>query len=92
MSAAKKYVYGIFNDDEVVLKAIPALKSKGLKVTDVISPFPVHGMDEALGLRRTRISICCFLYGMTGLCLAILMMWYMNIFVQRRDKMPTVRI
>ena len=80
MSAAKRNVYGIFNDDEVVLNAIPGLRSKGLKVKDVISPFPIHGMDEALGLKRTRISICCFIYGVTGCCLAMLMIWYMNIF------------
>ncbi len=78
-STNKKFVYGIFNDDDVVLDAIASLRAKGLKVKDVISPFPVHGMDEALGLRRTRLSICCFLYGMTGCSLALLMMWYMNI-------------
>jgi len=76
----KKFVYGIFNDDETVLSAIPALKSKGLRVKDVISPFPIHGLDHALGLKRTRISITCFLYGMTGCSLALLMMYYMNIF------------
>jgi len=76
---AKKFVYGIFNDDDVALNAVTALRSKGLKVKDVISPFPIHGMDEALGLKRTRLSICAFLYGITGTSLALWMMWYMNI-------------
>ena len=76
----KKFVYGIFDDDQVVLNAIPALKSKGLKVKDVISPFPIHGLDEVLGLERSRISITCFLFGMTGCGLALLMTSYMNIF------------
>ena len=80
MSTAKKYIYGIFNDDETVLHAIPKLRSQGLNVTDVISPFPIHGLDQVLGLARTRISICCFIYGFTGCCLAMLMIWYMNIF------------
>ena len=78
-SSNKKFVYGIFNDDEVALSAVTTLRAKGLKVKDVISPFPIHGMDQALGLKRTRLSICCFLYGMTGCSLALLMMWYMNI-------------
>ena len=77
---SKKNIYGIFNDEDVLMKAIKSLKEKGIKVADVISPYPVHGMDDAIGLNRTRISICCFLYGATGCCLAILMMWYMNIF------------
>ena len=76
----KKFVYGIFNDDDVVMNAIPVLRKKGLRVKDVISPFPIHGLDNALGLARTRISITCFLYGMTGCSLALLMMFYMNIF------------
>ena len=57
MSAAeKKFVYGIFNDDEVVVNAIGTLRSQGLKVKDVISPFPIHGLDHELGLARARIS------------------------------------
>jgi hypothetical protein len=74
-----KTLYGIFNDDEVLLKAIKNLRAKGVKCTNAYSPFPVHGLDHALGLKRTRISIACFLYGATGTCLALLMMWYMNI-------------
>lgn len=76
----KKLIYGIFNDEDVLMKGIKALKEHGIAVKDVISPYPVHGLDSAIGLNRTRISICCFLYGITGTCLALLMMWYMNIF------------
>lgn len=75
-----KLVYGIFEDEDILMKAIASLRQKGLQVIDVISPYPIHGMEEALGLKRTRISICCFLYGATGTSLALLMMWYMNIF------------
>jgi hypothetical protein len=78
MSTTKK-IYGIFDDDDAVLKAIPKLREKHFKVTDVISPFPIHGLDPVLGLKRTRISMCAFLYGATGTSLALLMMWYMNI-------------
>lgn len=74
-----KIAYGIFDDDDVVMHAIPKLQEKKFKVTDVISPFPIHGLDHALGLKRTRISMCAFLYGCTGTSLALLMMWYMNI-------------
>jgi hypothetical protein len=76
----KKRIYGIFNDEDVLMKGIKTLKEHGIAVKDVISPYPIHGLDSAIGLNRTRISICCFLYGITGTCLALLMMWYMNIF------------
>lgn len=74
-----KKAYGVFEDEDIVLSAIPKLKEKKFKVTDVISPYPIHGLDHALGLKRTRISMCAFLYGATGTSLALLMMWYMNI-------------
>ena len=74
-----KYIFGIYSDEEQVIRNIAPLRSKGLRIKDVISPFPIHGMDHALGLARTRISICSFIYGMIGMSLAILMTWYMNI-------------
>jgi hypothetical protein len=77
---SNKLVYGIFDDEHKLMHAISALKQKGLNIVDVISPYPIHDLDDAIGLKRTRISICCFLYGATGTSLALLMMWYMNIF------------
>ncbi len=77
---SKKLVYGIFEDEDLLMKAIHSIRQKGMEIADVITPYPVHGMEKAIGLKRTRISICCFLYGATGTSLALLMMWYMNIF------------
>lgn len=77
---SNKLIYGIFEDEDVLMKAIGSIRQKGHKIIDVISPYPIHGLDNAIGLKRTRIAICCFLYGATGTALAILMIWYMNIF------------
>ena len=74
-----KYIFAIYGDEDVLMENIKPLKSQGVRIKDVISPFPIHGLDHALGLARTRIAICSFLYGATGLSLAILMTWYMNI-------------
>lgn len=74
-----KRIYGIFDDEEILMEAIPQLKEKGVVCKDVQSPFPIHGVDKALGIPRTRISICSFLYGMTGTTLALWMTWYMMV-------------
>jgi len=74
-----KLIFAVFSDEDVLMDSIKPLRSQGVKVKDVISPFPIHGMDHALGLQRTRIAICSFIYGCTGLSLAMLMTWYMNI-------------
>lgn len=78
MSNTKAF-FGIFDDEHKLLHAVEHLRSHHVNVTDVVSPYPIHGMDNALGLQRTRISICGFLYGITGTGLALLMIWYMNI-------------
>src|SRR5437868_5993198 len=72
-----KRIYGVFNDEEILMAAIPLLREKGIELRDVQSPFPIHGLEKLLGVPRTRLSICSFLYGMTGCTLALLMTWYM---------------
>jgi hypothetical protein len=72
-------IFGIFNDEHKVLHAVEHLRAHKVNVTDVVSPYPIHGMDDALGMQKTRISICGFLFGITGTSLALLMIWYMNI-------------
>jgi hypothetical protein len=75
-----KRIYGIYDDEEILMHAIPALKEKGVVCKDVQSPFPVHGLEPLIGVPRTRISIAAFLYGITGTSLALLMTWYMMIY------------
>lgn len=74
-----KRIYGIFDDEEILMKAIPSLKQKGIVCKDVQSPFPIHGIESLIDVPRTRISIAAFLYGITGTSLALLMTWYMMI-------------
>lgn len=77
--ADEKIIYAYFDDDEVLLKASERLVSDGVKVNDAFSPFPVHGLEDALKVRKTRLAICAFLYGLTGLGLAVLGIWYFMI-------------
>jgi hypothetical protein len=75
----KKIIHGIYNDDEQLKDGAIKLRSMGIKVKDVFSPFPVHGIDPIIGVPRTRIAITAFIYGLTGTLLATLMMWYMMV-------------
>jgi hypothetical protein len=82
----QKYILGIFSDEVPVLDAVRALRASGSSIHDVYSPFPIHGLDEALGLKRSRLPKAAFLFGVTGLSLSVLMQawmlgidWPMNI-------------
>jgi hypothetical protein len=77
MDADKHFVVGIFEDEDVLLDAIRKVRSSGVKIQEVYSPFPVHGIDEALGYKRTRLPIAAFLFGMTGTILALVMQIWM---------------
>ena len=76
---SKKVIYGLYDDDDVILQAVKDIREKGIHINEVYSPFPIHGLDHALGLKPTRLAITSFIYGCTGLSLALLMMWYMMI-------------
>ena len=72
-------IHAIFDDEEPLMASAKQLRSQGIKVKDVFSPFPIHGIDPVIGVPRTRLAICAFIYGLTGASLATLMMWYMMV-------------
>lgn len=64
--SAVAYV-GYFRDEGSLLAAIAAARAEGLRVDDVWSPHPIHGLDELLGLRRSHLGVVCFVGGLVGL-------------------------
>ncbi|MBW6482758.1 MAG: DUF3341 domain-containing protein [Vicingaceae bacterium] len=76
---ADKKIYAIYDDDYVLLESAKHLVSKGIFIRDVFSPFPIHGLDPVIGLKRTRIAITAFIYGMIGVSLALTGMWFFSI-------------
>ena len=83
---SRKTVYGIFDDEEVLLNSVKEIKSNNIDIKEVYTPFPVHGLDKELGLKETRMAIAAFVYGCLGITFAGLMIynimiidWPMNI-------------
>lgn len=72
----KNLVRAIFTDDDTVLSAVKILREKGMKIKEVYSPFPIHGLDKAMGLKETRIAMASFIYGLFGLTVAITLTAY----------------
>lgn len=70
---SRKYfqVLASFDDDEVLMDAVKATKKANYDIAEVYTPFPVHGLDKAMGLKPTRIAIAAFLYGVTGFLTAM---------------------
>lgn len=77
MDVNKNFLVGVFDDEDVLLSAVPKIRTSGVKIHEVFSPFPVHGLDEVLGYKRTRLPIAAFMFGITGTGLALLMQIWM---------------
>jgi hypothetical protein len=76
---SSKVIHAFYTDDEVLMDAVKTVKAENHHIEEVFCPFPVHGLDKAMGLAPTRLAITAFFYGITGLSVAIWMTNYMMI-------------
>jgi len=76
---ASKVIHAYYNDDEVLMHAVKKVKAAKHHIEEVFCPFPVHGLDKAMGLEPTRLAITAFLYGCVGISVATLMMNFIMI-------------
>jgi hypothetical protein len=76
---ADKVIYAMYDDDDVLKDGAKKLVSKGVKVSEVFSPFPIHGIDPIIGVKNTRLGIMAFMYAITGTLLATIGMRYFMI-------------
>jgi hypothetical protein len=62
---------GSFAREEDVLAAVRRARAQGFYIADVYTPYAVHGLEQAMGLRPSRLSWACFAFGLMGATLAI---------------------
>ena len=67
-----------YQDEHGLLAAARKVRDSGYTKTDAFTPFPVHGIDEALGIKPTVLPFIVLCAGFTGLGTALLMQWWMN--------------
>nr|WKN36929.1 DUF3341 domain-containing protein [Tunicatimonas sp. TK19036] len=71
------FLIGVFNDDAVLIDAVTKVREAGIRIHECYTPFPVHGLGDAMGYKRSKLPIAAFLFGMLGTSLALLMQFYM---------------
>lgn len=73
--------YGIVAEFETaadILHAAEKVRDEGYRRWDVYTPFPVHGMDGAMGMKNSKVGWFAFIGGVSGYTLGMLMIWWMN--------------
>jgi hypothetical protein len=69
---------GEFETGAAMLEAIRKLRRQGYERLEAYSPYPVHGVEEALEIPRSRVPLVVFAAGITGAGLAYFVQWYCN--------------
>src|SRR5688572_579666 len=75
-------IYGLlaeFTDPEDLLAAARKAHAEGYRQMDAYTPFPVHGLTEAVGFKRTRLPIIVLMGGMTGAIGGFAMQYFANV-------------
>lgn len=68
-----------FDTTTEVVVAAEKVRDAGFTETDAFSPFPIHEMDEALGIKRTILPYLVFLGGITGLLVGLGLQYYTHV-------------
>jgi hypothetical protein len=73
--------YGLifeFDTPADLMHAAEKVRDAGYRRWDVYSPYPIHGMDRAMGLKNSKVGWFSFIGGVTGYTCGMLMIWWMN--------------
>lgn len=69
--AIKKFAVAAYDDEEILFPAVKKVRNSGYKMHDVYTPFPVHGLDHAMGLKDTDLHTAGFIFGLCGTSTAL---------------------
>jgi hypothetical protein len=67
----RRIILASFAQEEDLIGAVQAVQQRGWDIADVYAPYAVHGLDQMLGWRRSRLPVACFLCGAIGAALAL---------------------
>ncbi len=80
MRRNRKFLYGVFNHPDDILNAAGAVRNSGSEILDCFTPFPVHGLDRVMNVKRSRLAVVAFCFGLTGFLCALSLQGYTNVF------------
>jgi hypothetical protein len=74
----KRLVLAEFDTPEKMVAAASKLRTSGRSGLDAFSPYPVHGIESALGLRRSKVPIVALVAGVCGAAGGYILQWWCN--------------
>ncbi len=74
----KTNIIGVYDDEDLIVEAIHHIQKKDIKIKDVLTPIPIHGVFEALKL-ESRLPLATFLYGTLGAILVFAFLYWTSV-------------
>jgi hypothetical protein len=74
----RQFFTGVFGSEEDIKDAARATRAAGYTIYDVYSPYAVHGLESAMGLRPSRLSWICFVFAAAGLLLGVFVQFWIG--------------
>jgi ActD protein len=78
-SRSRHALIATFADENALRKASLRLRDRGLRIEDAYAPYPLHGFDELIGVRRSRLPVVAFVAATAGCGAALLMEFYLSV-------------
>ena len=69
-------VTALFNTPDEIIKAAKGVRESGYVKYDVFTPYPIHGMDDAMKLKPSKLGYLTLGFGLTGTFIALFSMWF----------------
>lgn len=76
---ARTLLVATFRDPEGLLRAVPPIRRERFRLYDVYAPYPIHGLDEAMGMGRSRLPLVTLMAGLGGLAFALGLQFYASV-------------
>ena len=76
----RELLVAMFDDERRLVNAVRTVRARGLRVHDVYTPYPIHGLDDALGIDRTRLPFVTLIGGVLGLLMTLSFEFYVAVF------------
>lgn len=74
--ASRRGMAGLWMDEHKMVEAAAKIRAAGFTQIEAISPFPLHGIDEALGIPRSYIPWVTFIFGLLGFSFGTWFTWW----------------
>jgi hypothetical protein len=76
----RQFIVATFTNPDLLMNAVRAVREVNFRIYDVYAPYPIHNLDHAMGIRRTRLPWVTLVTGVCGMLTAIGFEFYTNVF------------